>query len=101
MAPAVAEHGIGVSVLCPGFTVAEPDAFEGPWAMPSAAWYQHNMLGTEAVANEVYEGVSEGRLHIFPHRAGLGEFEGRHELLLEGFRQAERTSPPADDTGSA
>jgi NAD(P)-dependent dehydrogenase (short-subunit alcohol dehydrogenase family) len=96
MAPALVEHGIGVSVLCPGFTVADPEAFEGPWAMPSAAWYRHNLLATEQVADEVFEGVREGRLHIFPHRAGLGEVQGRHELLLEGFRQAERTSPPID-----
>jgi NAD(P)-dependent dehydrogenase (short-subunit alcohol dehydrogenase family) len=96
MAPAVADAGIGVSVLCPGFTVADPAAFDGPWSMPSAAWYEHNLLSTEQVADEVFEGVREGRLHIFPHRAGLGEVEGRHELLLEGFRQAARTSPPVE-----
>jgi NAD(P)-dependent dehydrogenase (short-subunit alcohol dehydrogenase family) len=94
MAPSLAKHGIGVSVLCPGFTVADPVAMkDGPFVMPSAAWYQHNLLGADAVADEVLHGVREGRLHIFPHRAGLGEVEGRHAKLLAGFEQAARTSP--------
>jgi NAD(P)-dependent dehydrogenase (short-subunit alcohol dehydrogenase family) len=93
MAPALAEHGIGVSVLCPGYTVPDPAAVT-TFPMPSAAWYEHNLLGTDAVAQEVLHGIREGRLHIFPHRAGLGEVVGRHERLLEGFEQAARTSPP-------
>ena len=33
------------------------------------------------------------RLHIFPHRAGLGEVERRHARIHESFRQAEATPP--------
>jgi NAD(P)-dependent dehydrogenase (short-subunit alcohol dehydrogenase family) len=96
MAPSLAEHGIGVSVLCPGLTVADPEAVRaaGVFPIPSAQWYEHNMLPTEAVADEVVHGIREERLYIFPHRAGRGEVEGRHERLLEGFEQAARTSPP-------
>jgi NAD(P)-dependent dehydrogenase (short-subunit alcohol dehydrogenase family) len=96
MAPALAEHGIGVSVLCPGFAVADPAAWT-TFPMPSAAWYEHNLLGPDAVAQEVLHGIRERRFYIFPHRAGRGEVEGRHERILEGFDQAARTSPPLDD----
>jgi NAD(P)-dependent dehydrogenase (short-subunit alcohol dehydrogenase family) len=95
MAPALAEHGIGVSVLCPGFTVADPGMVTA-FAMPSAAWYEHNLLTPMPVAEEVVHAIREGRLYIFPHRAGRSEVEGRHERLLEGFDQAARTSPPID-----
>ncbi len=94
MAPSLAEHGIGVSVLCPGYTVSDPAKVT--FAMPSAAWYEHNLLTAEPVAREVLSGIREGRLHIFPHRAGRGEVEGRHLRLLEGFDQAAHTSPPLD-----
>jgi NAD(P)-dependent dehydrogenase (short-subunit alcohol dehydrogenase family) len=98
MAPALAKFGIGVSVLCPGYSVADPEAVRaGPFAMPSAAWYEHNLLGPEAVAQEVLHGIREQRLYIFPHRAGRAEVEQRHERLMEGFEQAARTSPPLDD----
>jgi NAD(P)-dependent dehydrogenase (short-subunit alcohol dehydrogenase family) len=93
MAPPLAEHGIGVSVLCPGYTVADPDAVAS-FAMPSAAWYEHNLLRPDDVAAEVVHGIREERLYIFPHRAGRGEVEGRHAVLVEGFDQAARTSPP-------
>ena len=92
MAPALAEHGIGVSVLCPGYTVPDPAAVSS-FAMPSAAWYKDNLLAAEPVAEEVLHGISEGRLHIFPHRAGRREVEGRHATLMRGFDEAERTSP--------
>jgi NAD(P)-dependent dehydrogenase (short-subunit alcohol dehydrogenase family) len=98
MAPALAEHGIGVSVLCPGFTVADPSKTT-QFAMPSAAWYEHNLLTPEPVAREVVHAIREGRLYIFPHRAGRREVEERHECLLEGFDQAARTSPPLDGGG--
>ena len=39
MAPALAGEGIKVSVLCPGFTVADPNAVTN-FAIPSAAWYE-------------------------------------------------------------
>ncbi|HEX5586785.1 MAG TPA: SDR family NAD(P)-dependent oxidoreductase [Acidimicrobiia bacterium] len=96
MAPALAEHGIGVSVLCPGYTVPDP-AGVTTFPMPSAAWYEHNLLDADAVAREVLHGIREERLYIFPHRAGLREVEGRHERLREGFAQAARTSPLEDD----
>ncbi len=96
MAPALAEHGIGVSVLCPGYTVAEPAAVTS-FPMPSAAWYEHNLLRPEPVAEEVLHGIREERLYIFPHRAGRGEVEDRHVRILEGFEQASRTSPPLKD----
>jgi NAD(P)-dependent dehydrogenase (short-subunit alcohol dehydrogenase family) len=93
MAPSLALDGIGVSVLCPGWTVADPTG-EVPFRTPSARHYQHNVLGTEDVAQEVLHGIRESRLHIFPHRAGRREVEARHQLLMHGFDQAERTSPP-------
>lgn len=94
MAATLAPHGIGVSVLCPGMTVADPEAVrDGPWKMPSAAWYEHNLLDADQVAAEVVAGVREKRLYIFPHRAGREEVIGRHERLMEGFDQAARTSP--------
>jgi NAD(P)-dependent dehydrogenase (short-subunit alcohol dehydrogenase family) len=75
MAPSLAEHGIGVSVLCPGFTVPEPSKVTS-FAMPSAAWYEHNLLTAEPVGREVVDAIREGRLYVFPHRAGRSEVEG-------------------------
>jgi NAD(P)-dependent dehydrogenase (short-subunit alcohol dehydrogenase family) len=96
MAPALAPHGIGVSVLCPGMTVEDPSSYRDAqvWKMPSAQWYENNLLTPAQVAAEVLCGVEENRLYIFPHRAGRDEVQSRHERLLEGFAQAERTSPP-------
>jgi len=93
MAPSLAEHGIGVSVLCPGMTVADPANFT-TFKMPSAQWYEHNLLDADQVAQEVLHGIEENRLHIFPHRAGRGEVQTRHQQLLDDFDKAERTSPP-------
>jgi short-subunit dehydrogenase len=93
MAPALAEKGIGVSVLCPGMTVAEPDK-PVAWKMPSAEWYKENLLGPMDVGREVLHALDENRLHIFPHRAGREEVEQRHAALMKGFDQAEATSPP-------
>jgi NAD(P)-dependent dehydrogenase (short-subunit alcohol dehydrogenase family) len=99
MAPALAPSGIGVSVLCPGLTVADPVVFResATWAMPSAQWYEHNLLTPYEVAEELLRGVEENRLHIFPHRAGRGEVESRHEKLMHAFAQAERSAPPLQD----
>jgi len=96
MAPALAEHGIAVSVVCPGYTVPDPAAVT-TFAMPSAAWYEHNLLGADAVAHEVLHGIRQERLYIFPHRLGRSEVEGRHARILEGFDQAEHTAPPVDN----
>ena len=93
LAPALKDHGIGVSVLCPGMTVAEPSKLK-EFRMPSAEWYADNLLDGLDVGREVLRAVEEDRLHIFPHRNGLTEVEGRHALLLESFRQAAATSPP-------
>lgn len=95
MAPAMQEHGIGVSVLCPGMTVADPAAARGAssWPTPSAEWYKDNLLGADEVAAEVIAGIAEKRFYIFPHRAGRQEVVDRHERLMAGFDQAERTSP--------
>lgn len=91
MGPALAPHGIGVSVLCPGFTRADPSTASFP--LPSAEWYRGNVLTPDEVAEESVAGVIEGRLHIFPHRAGRQEVLDRHQLLMEGFDQAAVTSP--------
>ncbi len=91
--PAIAPHGIGASVLCPGMTVAEPEK-PMEFRMPSAKWYEDNLLDNFDVGREVLASVMENRLHIFPHREGLGEVEARHKLLLESFSQAAATSPP-------
>jgi NAD(P)-dependent dehydrogenase (short-subunit alcohol dehydrogenase family) len=93
MRPALAEHNIGVSVLCPGFTRADPDSVTF-FPLPSAGWYRDNLLSPDEVARETIAGIMEDRLHIFPHRAGRQEVLDRHDLLLRGFDQAERTSPP-------
>jgi NAD(P)-dependent dehydrogenase (short-subunit alcohol dehydrogenase family) len=93
MRPALAEHNIGVSVLCPGFTRADPDSVTA-FPLPSAEWYRDNLLSPDQVAEETITGILEDRLHIFPHRAGRQEVTDRHELLLRGFDQAARTSPP-------
>jgi NAD(P)-dependent dehydrogenase (short-subunit alcohol dehydrogenase family) len=93
MRPALAEHGIGVSVLCPGFTRDDPDSVTS-FPMPSADWYRDNLLSPDQVAQETIAGILENRLHIFPHRAGRQEVIDRHQLLLAGFEAAEATSPP-------
>jgi NAD(P)-dependent dehydrogenase (short-subunit alcohol dehydrogenase family) len=104
LAPGIARYGIGVSLLCPGMTVADPTAaLEATWPMKSPAWYRNNILDADQVAQEVIHGIQERRLYIFPHRAGRQEVVGRHARLMEGFDQAERTSPalngacPIDD----
>ena len=43
MRPALAEHNIGVSVLCPGFTRADPENVRS-FPLPSADWYRDNIL---------------------------------------------------------
>lgn len=98
MHAALASRGIGVSVLCPGMTVADPDTYRAAavWTMPSAQLYEHNLLTPEQVAEELLRGIEENRLHIFPHRAGFDEVLARHARLLAGFEQADRTSPPMD-----
>src|SRR5690606_27480085 len=94
MAPAMERHGIDVSVLCPGMTVADPAAMKGKeWPMPSAAWYEDNLLDAEQCAAEVIAGIREKRLHIFPHRAGRQEVLDRHARLMVDFDSAEKTSP--------
>lgn len=94
MAPALEEAGVGASVLCPGLTLADPTAISGVELPPSAAWYGDNALTPEPVAEETVRAIVEKRLHIFPHRAGRQEVIDRHSKLLEGFDQADRTSPP-------
>jgi len=90
MGPALEEHGIGVSILCPGLTVKDPEAMRGmDWPMASAKWYADNVLDAEQVAAEVLAGISEGRRHIFPHHAGRQEAVDRHAMLMRGFDQAE------------
>lgn len=98
MSPALAPHGIDVSVLCPGMSVADPVTARAAanWSMPSAAFYEGNLLSAEQVAAEVLAGIAERRLHIFPARAGRQEVLGRHAMLMHAFDQAERTSPPID-----
>jgi len=93
MRPALAEYDIGVSVLCPGFTRADPASVTA-FPLPSADWYRDNLLSPDQVAEETITGIMEDRLHIFPHRAGRQEVIDRHDLLLKAFDQAERTSPP-------
>jgi len=95
MAPSLEPHGIGVSILCPGMTVADPAAMRGvSWPMPSAAWYQDNLLNPDQVAAEMLSGIAEKRLYIFSHRRGRDEATQRNAKVMEGFDQAERTSPP-------
>jgi NAD(P)-dependent dehydrogenase (short-subunit alcohol dehydrogenase family) len=95
MAPSLMENGIGVSILCPGMTVADPAAMRGVnWPMPSAAWYQDNLLDADEVASEMIAGIAERRLYIFSHRLGRDEVAHRHAKVMEGFDQAEHTSPP-------
>ncbi len=100
MRPALAEHNIGVSVLCPGFTRADPRNVT-TFPLPSADWYSGNILSPGQVAEETIAGITENRLHIFPHRAGRQEVIDRHDLLLQAFNQAERTSPPLSSTPAA
>jgi NAD(P)-dependent dehydrogenase (short-subunit alcohol dehydrogenase family) len=92
MRPALAEHNIGVSVLCPGFTRADPASVTS-FPLPSADWYRDNLLSPDQVAQETITGIMEDRLHIFPHRAGRQEVTDRHDLLLQGFEAAALTSP--------
>jgi NAD(P)-dependent dehydrogenase (short-subunit alcohol dehydrogenase family) len=94
MRPALAEHDIGVSVLCPGFTRADPASSITSFPLPSADWYRDNLLSPDQVAEETITGILEDRSHIFPHRAGRQEVTDRHRLLLRAFDQAGRTSPP-------
>jgi NAD(P)-dependent dehydrogenase (short-subunit alcohol dehydrogenase family) len=93
MRPALAEHNVGVSVLCPGFTRADPGNVTS-FPLPSADWYRDNLLSPDQVAEETITGIMEDRLHIFPHRAGRQEVIDRHDLLLQAFDAASRTSPP-------
>jgi NAD(P)-dependent dehydrogenase (short-subunit alcohol dehydrogenase family) len=86
------EEGLETSVLCPGMTLESPETAELP-PVPSARFYEGNILDPVQVAKEVLQGVAEGRLHIFTHRKCRGEIEGRHELLKEGLRKMEATAP--------
>ncbi len=92
MAPSLEKLGIGTSVLCPGFAVANPESHTS-FSMPSAEWYKDNLLNAGQVADEVLKGIEEKRLYIFTHRSGREEVLGRHERLMQGFDQADRTAP--------
>ena len=102
MAGPLAEHGIHLSVLCPGLSVADPAQMAAAFADPrtagtlmgSALWYRDNVLSSDQVAAETIVGVRERRLHIFPARAGRQEVLDRNERLMADFDLAERTSPP-------
>lgn len=102
MAGPLAEQGIHLSVLCPGLSVADPDQMRAAFADPkvaanlmgSALFYRDNVLSPDEVAAEAVAGIRERRLHVFPARAGRQEVVDRHERLMAGFDQAERTSPP-------
>jgi hypothetical protein len=64
--------------------------------MASAAWYDENLLDADEVADQVTAGISEKRLHIFPHHAGRQEVLDRHARLMQGFDQAERRRSTRD-----
>jgi NAD(P)-dependent dehydrogenase (short-subunit alcohol dehydrogenase family) len=107
VAPTLSDIGIGVSVACPGLTMEDPmkpvtimgqlvDLSDESIFPPSKSWSRDNVLTPDQVAQEIIHAVRENRLYVFPHRSGRAEVEERVERILNGFDQAERTSPPRD-----
>lgn len=92
LAPILAEEGIGVSVLCPGMTVADPRQ-PMTYPMASAQWYRDNLLDAFQVAEETLRAIERNSLHVFPHRAGLEELNQRHALLMASYQQGADTRP--------
>lgn len=102
LAPALAEHGIGASVLCPGM-VATGMMENGPTvrmmkglpSVPPPAGFAKSVLANERVlqpgevAAMVLQAVLENRLHIFPHPGRRFEIDGRNEQLLADIEWAE------------
>lgn len=80
LAPALAPHGIGASVLCPGLVRAEANPVAGPSV--AAKLYGDEILHPMKVASLTLDAIKTNRVHIFTHRASVWEVVERHRLLL-------------------
>jgi NAD(P)-dependent dehydrogenase (short-subunit alcohol dehydrogenase family) len=93
----LAPHGIGVSILCPGFVktrihesrrnrpadlgpVETPAGFDAGIASPVLTG-----MPVEPVAERVFEGVRDNDLYIFTHPEMRGAVEGRFARILAAF----------------
>jgi NAD(P)-dependent dehydrogenase (short-subunit alcohol dehydrogenase family) len=93
MRPALAEHNIGVSVLCPGFTRADPGT--------SRPFRCRAPTGTETTCcrrtrSRRRRSRALRRTGCTSSRTARGRQEviDRHHLLLQAFEAAALTSPP-------
>jgi NAD(P)-dependent dehydrogenase (short-subunit alcohol dehydrogenase family) len=99
-APQLASHGIGVSVLCPGFVktrihesrrnrpdaygaAAGPNAFDGQMTQPVLTG-----IGVEVVAERVVEAVLDNDFYVFTHPEMREAVEQRFAAILAAFDKA-------------
>lgn len=97
LAQDLADHGIGVSVLCPGGVATRigeagrnrPERFGGPEPprrpAGAAAGVPPTAMDPAAVAALVVRGIRENRLHIFTHPETKGLVEARCRTLRDAF----------------
>src|SRR5690606_30461196 len=103
LAPALAEHGIGASVLCPGLVATgmlengnRVREMKGLERVPPPANLAKSVLSSERVmqADEVgamvLQAVLENRLHIFPHPNRRFEIEERSAQMLADIAGSEQ-----------
>ena len=68
----LAEHGVGVSVVCPSFfrtNLAESLASSASPETVSLTqrWVTKNKIGADAIADRVYRAVARGDVHVLTH----------------------------------
>jgi NAD(P)-dependent dehydrogenase (short-subunit alcohol dehydrogenase family) len=91
----LAEHGIGVSVICPSFVKTQlyssarnrPVEFGGADATPIEFMLGALSDATEpsVIAEAVLEGIKRNRAYILPHPDAKGGFEFRAQTILAAF----------------
>ena len=90
----LADHGIGVSLLCPGMVRSNlaatsarhrPARHGGPLPPPPARQPPGTMMAPEEVGPVVVRGIKANRLHILTHPASRGLVEARHAALVDDF----------------
>ena len=97
----LAPHGIGVSVLCPGFVETNiftahrnrPETFKSDRPLPlsedeHAAWRQQirtSMISPESAAERVLDAIRNDSLYVFTHPEFKEHVEARFQRILNGF----------------
>jgi NAD(P)-dependent dehydrogenase (short-subunit alcohol dehydrogenase family) len=99
----VAEHGIGVSVLCPGAVrtaifesaATRPDRFGGPYSRPTQEALRAGGIGgegldPEVVGQRVLQAIRDDEFYIFTHTGERGTIKARHDRIEAALDRADQ-----------